>query len=89
MQTAESMGIPLENIVQLQDASYEELDHAWNQFFDKIYVLSRVLDGRTGILGPVPNVLSNGLTWDRIKKNAMSLQAPFDSLDIDLDPQEQ
>ena len=47
------------------------------------------MDGRTGILGPVPNVLSNGLTWDRIKKNAMSLQAPFDSLDIDLDPQEQ
>ena len=89
MQTAKQMGIPLENIVQLQDATYEELEHAWTQFYDKIYVFSRVLNGRTGILGPVATSLSNGLIWDRVKKSAMNLQAPFNSLDIDLDPQEQ
>ena len=33
--------------------------------------------------------MAKGLIWDRIKKNAMGLKAPFDSLDIDLDPQEQ
>ena len=89
MQTAKSMGIPLDNIVQLHDASYEELEHTWTQFYDKIYAFSRVLNGRTGILGPIKNVLSNGLIWDRIKTNAMNLQAPFDSLDIDLNPEEQ
>ena len=34
-------------------------------------------------------MLSKGLIWDRIKKNAMTLKAPFDSLDIDLDLEEQ
>ena len=52
-------------------------------------MFSRVLNGGTGILGPIPEVLSKGLIWDRVKKNAMNLQAPFDSLDIDLDPEEQ
>ena len=33
--------------------------------------------------------MSKGLIWDRIKENAMKLKAPFDSLDIDLNPEEQ
>ena len=56
---------------------------------DKICVFSRVLSERTGILGPSPKMLSKGLFWDKIKENAMQLKAPFDSLDIDLNPEEQ
>ena len=54
MQTAKMMGIPLENIVQLQNASYEELEHEWSKFKEKIYVFARVLTDKTGILGMNP-----------------------------------
>ena len=56
---------------------------------DKIFVLARVLTDRTGIFGPNRKGLAQGLYWDRIKKDAMKLSAPFDSLKIDLDNEEQ
>ena len=80
------MGIPLKNVIQLRNASHEKLEQTWTKFKDKITVFSLVLTDRTGILGPSPLVMSKGLIWDRIKKKAMNLKAPFNSLDIDLDP---
>ena len=55
---------------------------------DKIFVFARVLTERTGIFGTNRKLLSQGLYWDRIKKSAMKLSAPFDSLEIDLDDEE-
>ena len=43
---------------------------------------------RTGIFGPNRKGLAQGLYWDRIKKDAMKLSAPFDLLEIDLDNEE-
>ena len=43
---------------------------------------------RTGIFGPNRKGLAQGLYWDRIKKSAMKLKAPFDSLEIDLNDEE-
>ena len=54
MQTAQMMGIPFENIIQLRDASFDELEHTWTQFKDKITVFSRVLTDRTGIVSTSP-----------------------------------
>ena len=55
---------------------------------DKIFVFARVLTDRTGIFGPRRKELAQGLYWDRIKKDAMKLNAPFDSLEIELDNEE-
>ena len=44
---------------------------------------------RTGIFGPRRKELAQGLYWDRIKKDAMKLSAPFDLLEIDLNDEEQ
>ena len=67
------MDIPPENTVLLRDASYEELQDAWGKLSDKIFVLSRVLDQQTGILGPQPHLLQKGFLWDEIKTSAMKL----------------
>ena len=83
------MDIPLENTVLLKDASHEELQRAWGKLSDKIYVIARVLEERTGIFGPHKHLLARGFFWDEIKTSAMKLQAPFDSLNIDLDSKEQ
>ena len=50
-QTVNAMGIPPENVVSLRDASYEQLRLEWRKFRDKIYVFSRVLNEKTGVLG--------------------------------------
>ena len=55
---------------------------------EKIFVLARVLSDHTGILGPNPKLLAKGLLWNRIKKDAMKLKAPFDTLEINLDTEE-
>ena len=56
---------------------------------DKIFVLARVLTDRTGIFGPNRKGLAQGLYWDRIKKDAMKISAPFDLLEIKLNNEEQ
>ena len=43
---------------------------------------------RTGIFGPNRKGLAQGLYWNRIKKDAMKLSAPFDLLEIDLNNEE-
>ena len=53
-QTAKLMGIPPENTVLLQNATYEQLQQSWNKFRENIQVVSRVLTDKTGILGPNP-----------------------------------
>ena len=55
---------------------------------DKIFVFARVLTDCTGIFGPNRKGLARGLYWDRIKKSAMKLSAPFDLLEIDLNDEE-
>ena len=88
-QTAKIMGILPENTIALKDVSHEELQRQWDQLEDKIYPLARVLGEHTGILGASPRLLSRGLLWDKIKNFAMKLQAPFDSITIDLDVADQ
>ena len=88
MQTAKGMGIPDENIVQLRDTSFDNLEREFQKLEDKIVVFARELTPLTGILG-ITSTMTRGLSWDRIKKNAMSLQAPFEYIEIDLTFEEQ
>ena len=88
MQTAKMMGIPDENIVQLRDTSFDNLEREFQKLEDKIIVFARELTPLTGILG-ITSTMTRGLSWDRIKENVMQLQAPFEYIEIDLTPEEQ
>ena len=83
------MGILPENTIALKDVSREELQRQWDLLEDKIYPLARVLGEHTGVLSDSPRLLFRGLLWDKIKNFAMNLQAPFDSITIDLDAADQ
>ena len=72
MQTAQMMDIPDENIVRLRNTSFDNLEREFKKLEDKIVVFARVLKPQTGILGNT-STMSQGLFWDRIKKNAMQL----------------
>ena len=71
MQTVRAMGIPDENITLLKDASHDELVRGFQKLEDKIKVLARVLTPHTGILAATPISELKGLSWDRIKQDAM------------------
>ena len=49
-------------------------------------MLTRLLDSKTGIFGF--HLFVQGLTWEKLRKNAMKLVAPFDSIVVDLDEAE-
>ena len=70
MQTASLMGIPDENILQLRDTSFDNLEREFQKLEDKIIVFARELTPQTGILG-IDSIMTQGLFWDRIKAHAM------------------
>ena len=71
--TVKMLGIPVENTIELKDATHDELSNAWSKLKDEIFTLARPMSGKTGILGPNSDLLSSGLEWDSIKKFVMDL----------------
>ena len=52
-------------------------------------MLTHVLKNTTGILSGLDYCMSGGLLWETLRPSAMKLAAPFNSITIDLDVQDQ
>ena len=76
------MNIQPEYTFILKDVSYADLDEIIGWLTNRIQVITRVLGGKTGILG-MEHYLG-GLDWKDLKPFAMKLVAPFHSVQIDL-----
>ena len=85
--TCKMMGIPPENTIAFKDASYAEVEDRIDWLCYRIGVLCRVLEDATGFYGI--GFMQNGLLWTRIRESALKLKAPFESIVIDLDAEEQ
>ena len=86
MQVAKLMGICSENMFELTDATFDQLEHTFTWLKYRFIALTRILEESTGILGA--NGL-HGLKWETLKPFVMKLEASFDSVILDLDKNEQ
>ena len=84
MHTVKMMGILPENIFQLKDVSYDDLEKYMEWLTWRIVAQTRVLDNHTGIkaTGFFFKGKGQSFTWEVLRPSAMKLIAPFDSLVI-------
>ena len=85
--TAKLMGIPLENIIEIKNARFDELNKVNDWLKKRFTVLTKPLKSTTGFYGT--GILLNGFLWETLRPFAMNLVAPFDSITIDLNENEQ
>ena len=87
MQIAKLMGICFENIFELKDTNFDQLQHTLSWLKYRFIALTRMLEESTGILGADGGL--QGLKWETLKPLVMKLGDTFDSILLDLDTKEQ
>ena len=85
--TAKLMGIPLENTIEIKNGRHDQLNTVIDWFKERIPVLTQPLKSTTGIKGK--ELMIDGLLWETLRPFAMKLIAPFDSISIILNENEQ
>ena len=76
------MGILTENTKEMYNASWEEIDEYFDWLSNRMCAFTRPLDEFTGIQGK--DGYMQGIKWEVLRPHAMDLVAPFDSVVINL-----
>ena len=76
-QTVKMLHIPDENIFELHDATYDQMEEIKERITNKIQPRVRILKQDTGIFGIRNNTLQ-GFKWERVKLRAMKNGAAAD-----------
>ena len=69
--------IPDENVFELKDATYDQMEEIKQRIIDKIQPRVRILKQDTGIFGKRNHTLQ-GFKWDRVKLRAMKESSDAD-----------
>ena len=76
-QTVKMLQIPDENIFEIHDATFDQMEEIKERFTNKIQPRVRILKPDTGIYG-IRNHTLQGFKWDRVKLRAMMEGASTD-----------
>ena len=86
-QTIKMLHIPEENVFEIQDATFDQMEDIKQRITDKIQPRIRILKQDTGIFGARNHTLY-GFKWNRVKLRAMMKGAATDHIIIDLTAEE-
>ena len=76
-QTIKMLHIPDENVYEIQDATFDEMEEIKQRMTDKIQPRIRILKQDMGIFG-IRNYTLQGFKWNRVKIRAMMEDAATD-----------